>query len=60
MAVYENNCGDFSINVSEPHPMWVTIRCRCYTLNMIRSDDLPDLKYLIDQALTAIAAMEAK
>ena len=60
MAVYDNNCGYFSVHVSEPHPMWVSIKCRGDTLSVFRSDELPDLKYLIDRALTAISAREEK
>lgn len=55
MAVYENRAGRFVLTVSEPSPMWVSL-ADDEGFRHIKSDDLYDLRHLIDRAIAAVEA----
>lgn len=57
--IYVNRCGKWSIEVSEPHPAWVTLSYQDSrgdeptTVRHGRIEDLTDLRHLIDRAIAA-------
>lgn len=57
---FDKVCGDFRVEVSLPHPWWVTISRDGETIRSFRSDDLPDLIYLLEQASSAVKADELR
>ena len=50
---YNNRAGLFEIEVSQPWPCWVTITREDQKIFGLRSDELRDLKYLVDSAVEA-------
>jgi hypothetical protein len=62
--VYENKCGPFTLKVSDPHPMWVTIQHEQWgkgqEIDGARIEQLRDLKHLIDRAIAAAEERERK
>jgi hypothetical protein len=59
-VIYQNQCGQFRIDVSDPHPAWVTITSHGVELRHIKVEDLRDLRHLIDRAEAAIVAKGAE
>jgi hypothetical protein len=52
--IYGNKCGGWEIEVTEPHPAWVTLRWGAAEIRSIKVEDLRDLRHLIDRAESAI------
>lgn len=59
MSVYRNTAGNWTVDVSEPWPMWVTLRYGPEDiLHGVRAHELYDLKHLIDRAIIAAEARD--
>lgn len=57
--IYANKCGGWQIEVSDPHPAWVTLTWGAAELRHITVEDLRDLRHLIDRAEAAIFERDA-
>jgi hypothetical protein len=63
MSVYKNTAGPFTIEVSEPSPMWVKIKCNTWReteIEAVTTAALYDLRHLVDRAIAAAEAKERK
>lgn len=66
MSIYHNKCGKFEIDLPEGgHPVWVRITdadepnpCLAQFPQLIRAEDLHDLKHLVDRAIEAFERHE--
>ena len=58
--IYGNKCGGWCIEVTDPHPAWVTLSWGAAGLRHIKVEDLRDLRHLIDRAEAAIVAKGAE
>jgi hypothetical protein len=63
-VIYRNTCGQWTVEVGEPHPAWIRIKQDDYgTITETRGftvHELRDLRYLIDRAEAAIVARKAE
>jgi hypothetical protein len=62
---FKKDCGNFTIEVAPPYPRWVKLfhnrhgdKDRREELSGFSSDDLRDLKYLVDRAIAEVEKME--
>ena len=52
--IYKKTCGQFTVEVSDPSPAWVTISTEDGgEIRGMKVEDLRDLRHLIDRALVA-------
>jgi hypothetical protein len=58
--IYVNKCGHWKIEVSPPHPAWITLQWGAAELRHLKVEDLRDLGHLIDRAEAAIVAAGAE
>lgn len=61
MNTFTKRCGHFEIEISPPYPRWVRLfhnrhgdRLRQEELGGCTSDELHDLKYIIDRAISFV------
>lgn len=64
-ASFHKSAGQFTIEVTEPHPRWVTIRNLRYgsrrseeSIGGINIEDLHDLQYLVERAIRWVENMD--
>jgi hypothetical protein len=58
--IYGNKCGGWVIEVSDPHPAWVTLTWGAAELRCLKVEDLRDLRHIINRAEAAIGAKGAE